>query len=110
MKGPSLKSVSTGLPALDRGLGGGLVENSTTLLAGQPGAGKTTLTLQVLDGLGKRCLYATGEETLKKVKATGRPSACPSCKSENVFGCESPEDLVEWKLAAQQQRAAEERW
>src|SRR6185436_8115117 len=64
--------VPTGLLALDRVLGGGLVESSTTLLAGQVGTGKTTLTLQMLDGLGQRCLYATGEETLKKIKATVR--------------------------------------
>lgn len=72
MKGPSFNRVSTRLPALDRVLGDGLVEGFTTLLAGRPGAGKTTLTLQMLDGLGQRCLYATGEETLKKVKATAR--------------------------------------
>ncbi len=44
-------------------LDGGLTEGSVTLLAGHQGIGKTTLTLQALAGLGKRCLYATGEET-----------------------------------------------
>jgi hypothetical protein len=39
---------STGLPALDCVLGGGLVKGSTTLLVGSPGTGKTTLTLQLL--------------------------------------------------------------
>jgi len=64
--------VSTGLPALDRVLEGGLTEGFTFLLGGRPGAGKTTLTLQALNGLGQRCLYASGEETLEQIKATAR--------------------------------------
>jgi len=69
---PGLGRCLTGLLALDRVLNGGLVEGSTTLLAGQPGTGKTTLTLQMLDGLGCRCLYATGEETREHVEARAR--------------------------------------
>ena len=63
---------STGLPALDRVLGGGLVDGSVALLAGRPGVGKTTLTLQALDGLGCRCLYVTSEETREHVAARAR--------------------------------------
>ena len=64
--------VPTGLPALDHVLDGGLVEGSTTLLAGRPGTGKTTLTLQMLDGLRQRCLYVTGEETREHRWSTAR--------------------------------------
>ncbi len=67
-----VKRVSTRLRTLDRVLGGGLVEGSTLLLAGRPGTGKTTLTLQMLDGLGVRCLYTTGEETREHVEAKAR--------------------------------------
>src|SRR5436305_15300117 len=38
----------TGMPELDRVLGGGLVSGSVTLLGGEPGIGKSTLLLQVL--------------------------------------------------------------
>jgi predicted ATP-dependent serine protease len=48
--------VPTGLLALDRVLGGGLVEGSTTLLVGRLGAGISTLALQARDGFGQRCL------------------------------------------------------
>ncbi len=65
-------TLSTGLSLLDRMLGGGLVEGSITLLAGRPGTGKTTLTIQVLDGLRQRCLYVTGEETREHVEARAR--------------------------------------
>jgi len=72
MKCPRLKRSSTGLPTLNHVLGGGLVKGSTFLLAGRPAAGKTTLTLQMLNGLGWRGLYATGEETREQVTATAR--------------------------------------
>lgn len=62
----------TGLLPLDHVLGGGLVVGSVVLLAAPPGTGKTSLTLQMLDGLGHRALYVTGEETEVQVAATAR--------------------------------------
>lgn len=61
---------STGLTPLDYVLGGGLVVNSVVLLTALPGAGKSTLTLQMLHGLGHRTLYVTGEETKEQVAVT----------------------------------------
>lgn len=63
---------STGLPPLDHVLGGGLVVASVVLLASPPGIGKTSLTLQMLDGLGHRALYVSGEETKEQIKGTAR--------------------------------------
>lgn len=63
---------STGLPPLDHVLGGGLVAASVVLLASPPGIGKSSLTLQTLAGLGHRCLYVTGEETLEQLSGTAR--------------------------------------
>src|SRR5262245_12535078 len=40
--------IPTGVPGLDRVLGGGLVPGSVVLLAGPPGIGKSTLVLQML--------------------------------------------------------------
>jgi circadian clock protein KaiC len=58
----SLERLGTGDPAFDRILGGGLPVRSVTVLAGQPGAGKTVLALQMLFHLarqGKKGLYVT---------------------------------------------------
>ena len=63
---------STGLPPLDNVLGGGLVAASVVLLASCPGVGKSSLTLQMLYGLGHRCLYVTGEETREQIAGTAR--------------------------------------
>ncbi len=61
----------TGLPELDRVLGGGLVAGSVTLLGGEPGMGKSTLLLQALGAMaagGVRCLLVTAEESVAQVR------------------------------------------
>lgn len=61
---------STGIGELDRVLGGGLVEGSVILLAGEPGIGKSTLLMQLCGQLGDSCkvFYASGEESKVQLK------------------------------------------
>lgn len=65
----SYARITTGLPELDRVLGGGLVNGSVTLLGGDPGIGKSTLLLQMAAACGQslKVLYATGEESPEQV-------------------------------------------
>jgi DNA repair protein RadA/Sms len=61
----------TGVEALDRVLGGGLVAGSVTLVGGEPGIGKSTLLLQAAAELarrGTRCLYVSAEESAQQVR------------------------------------------
>ncbi|MBC9785222.1 DNA repair protein RadA [Heliobacterium chlorum] len=63
--------LSTGISELDRVLGGGLVAGSLTLLAGDPGIGKSTLLLQAAQKIadsGGRVLYVSGEESVQQIK------------------------------------------
>ncbi len=54
---------------LNRVLGGGLVPGSITLLGGEPGIGKSTLTLQTIMGMPeRRILYVSGEESIHQIK------------------------------------------
>ena len=54
---------------LNRVLGGGLVPGSITLLGGEPGIGKSTLTLQTLLKMPeKKILYVSGEESAHQIK------------------------------------------
>jgi DNA repair protein RadA/Sms len=62
--------ISTGVPELDRVLGGGLVPASLVLLGGEPGVGKSTLLLMALRAIGetRSALLVTGEESVAQVK------------------------------------------
>lgn len=76
--------VRTGMDELDRVLGGGLVPGSVTLVGGPPGIGKSTLLLQVSEGVAKggRVLYVSGEESTRQIKMRAdRLGAC----SENLY-------------------------
>ena len=62
---------TSGVPELDRVLGGGLVPGAAILLAGEPGVGKSTLLLEVAAQTARyqrRTLYVTGEESASQVR------------------------------------------
>ena len=66
----ALPRYSSSINELDRVLGGGLVPGSVLLVGGNPGAGKSTVLLQIMCNLssnGKNALYVTGEESLQQV-------------------------------------------
>lgn len=61
----------TGFPDLDMVLGGGILLGSVSLLAGQPGMGKSTILMQVCSNVangGHKVLYVSGEESAGQVK------------------------------------------
>jgi len=65
----------TGIAELDRVLGGGIVGGSAILVGGDPGIGKSTLLLQVLEklaGRGLPVLYVSGEESARQIKLRGK--------------------------------------
>ena len=55
--------ISSGVPELDRVLGGGIVPSSLVLVGGEPGVGKSTLLLSALGAVSqtRRALLVTGE-------------------------------------------------
>ena len=74
--------VSLGNAEVNRLLGGGIVKGSLVLMGGEPGIGKSTLSLQIpLSCPSLKVLYVTGEESVKQVKMRadrlgGDPSNC----------------------------------
>ncbi|WP_049573606.1 DNA repair protein RadA [Streptomyces sp. SBT349] len=69
--GMAVAARGTGVPELDRVLGGGLVPGAVVLLAGEPGVGKSTLLLDVAAKAASeshRTLYVTGEESAGQVR------------------------------------------
>lgn len=62
---------TTGISEFDRVLGGGIVQGSLVLLAGDPGIGKSTILLQTAGELcrqGKKVLYISAEESAGQIK------------------------------------------
>lgn len=53
---------------LNRVLGGGLVVGSMVLIGGEPGIGKSTLTLQTISNTNRKVLYVSGEESPQQIK------------------------------------------
>ncbi len=61
--------IITGIEEFDRTCGGGLVEDATILVGGDPGIGKSTLLLQTANSIAnnKHCYYISGEESLSQI-------------------------------------------
>ncbi|BBZ11785.1 DNA repair protein RadA [Mycobacterium branderi] len=75
----SARHCPTGVDELDRVLGGGVVPGSVTLLAGDPGVGKSTLLLEVAHRWaqsGRRALYVSGEESLGQIRMRADRTGC----------------------------------
>jgi DNA repair protein RadA/Sms len=71
VKAERSERLGTGIPELDRVLGGGLVPGSLVLLGGSPGIGKSTLAAMALANLaaaGQPVIYVSGEESAAQVK------------------------------------------
>ncbi len=82
--------ISTGVPELDRVLGGGLVPASLVLVGGEPGVGKSTLLLSALGAVSqtRRGLLVTGEESIEQVKL----------RAARLSGCDRVEILAATEL------------
>ena len=66
--------LKTNFPDLDIVLGGGILLGSVSLLAGQPGIGKSTILMQICAEIAKsrQVLYISGEESAGQVKLRAR--------------------------------------
>jgi len=68
IKADEKNRLKTGIPELDRILGGGMVSGSLILLGGEPGVGKSTLALQLALALKQtKILYVSGEESEEQI-------------------------------------------
>jgi DNA repair protein RadA/Sms len=74
-----------GIDEMDRVLGGGIVPGSSILVGGEPGIGKSTLLLQILQSLAEKglpVLYISGEESARQIRLRGKRIGA---SSSNLF-------------------------
>lgn len=89
-----MERLRIGLEEMDRVLGGGIVRGSAVLVGGDPGIGKSTLLLQILEKLaeaGLPVLYISGEESANQIKMRGMR-----------IGAQSPDILVLVEIALEE--------
>ena len=87
----------TGISEFDRALGGGVVPGSLVLIGGDPGIGKSTLILQVVQRLaqqGLRTLYISGEESVQQIKMRAQRISADSSELYLLSGT-CLEDLID---------------
>lgn len=77
--------IDTGIDDLNQVLGGGLMPGGVTLIAGQPGIGKSTILMQLAAYISKdkSVLYASGEESASQVKL--RAERLGAASSDNLY-------------------------
>ena len=77
----NISRIATGFSEFDRVLGGGIVPGSVTLIAGEPGIGKSTLLLETAGNVARltafaternTVLYISGEESVRQIKMRAR--------------------------------------
>lgn len=82
---PPIKDrITTGMEELDRVLGGGIIEGSLILMSGEPGIGKSTLTLKICEKAAesrKNVLYVSGEESAQQIALRAKRM---DIKNENI--------------------------
>ena len=79
--------IDTGIGELNRVLGGGLTKGTLTLIAGEPGIGKSTLILQAAICAARRgvcVLYVSGEESAEQIRM----------RADRIAGGEIPPSLL----------------
>ncbi len=88
IKFESKQRIASGFSEMDVVLGGGIMIGGVTLLAGDPGIGKSTLLLQVAlnvsSGLKKDVLYVSAEESEQQIKQ----------RAERILGTKKDENLL----------------
>ena len=96
IEGSDDRRIPMGDAELDRVLGGGLVPGSIVLLGGEPGIGKSTLTLQTMLNLRQmRILYVSGEESAHQLKMRAERLNPQSLLSDNfIILCENSLEAI----------------
>jgi DNA repair protein RadA/Sms len=91
------KRYTTQIAEFDGVMGGGIVPGSVTLIGGDPGIGKSTLSLQVgcaLSEKGLKVLYVSGEESVKQTRMRAERLSTKENRSLYIVNQVNLEDII----------------
>jgi DNA repair protein RadA/Sms len=90
------KRIATSIEDIDKVLGGGIVPGSVSLIAGEPGIGKSTLLLQLAAKVSQKepVLYVSGEESLHQISSRAKRLGVSANKLHIATGT-SADDVVQ---------------
>ena len=87
-----IKRISTQISTIDNVLGGGLMQASIILFGGEPGIGKSTLSLQIAGNINS-CLYVSAEES--ETQVANRASRLNISSKELLISSENRWEAIE---------------
>lgn len=91
------KRYTTGIKEFDGVTGGGIIPGAVTLIGGDPGIGKSTLSLQIgcaLSEQGLKVLYVSGEESVKQTRMRAQRLSPAQNKSLYIVNQVNLEDII----------------
>jgi len=91
------KRYTTGIQEFDGVMGGGIIPGAVTLIGGDPGIGKSTLSLQVgcaLSEKGLKVLYVSGEESVKQTRVRAQRLSTKENRSLYIVNQVNLEDII----------------
>ncbi|MCA9374079.1 MAG: DNA repair protein RadA [Candidatus Gracilibacteria bacterium] len=89
--------IPTNIGELDRVLGGGIIEGSLVLMSGEPGIGKSTLTLKLCEQIAnvkQNVLYVSGEESVQQISLRAKRMGIQK-ENLGILGENSVENIME---------------
>ena len=89
--------ITVPIKELNHVLGNGLTIGSTILLGGDPGIGKSTLLMQLVDVLGQKqvpCLYVSGEESITQIKSRASRLNFSQQQNSHLIATNTLEDII----------------
>jgi len=91
------KRRTTGIKEFDGVMGGGIIPGAVTLIGGDPGIGKSTLSLQIgctLSEKGAKVLYVSGEESIKQTRMRAERLSAKENKSLYIVNQVDLNDII----------------
>lgn len=103
----TVERLGTGFSEFDRVLGGGVVPGSVTLIAGEPGIGKSTMLLQTAGNIARTVAEGQTINAAGRGQSSHRPSGLASTRAHTVLYISGEESQAQVRLRATRINAVE---